>query len=70
MLRFGDTEVSGDLSGFFDDAAFAGATVVKVEDVPGTSEAQAASETPPRTPPTAPRRKSVRAGKPKSRTRS
>ena len=68
MLRFGDTEVSGDLSGLFDDSTFAGATDVKVEDVPGTSEAHAAIESPPRTPPTAPRPKSVRAKKPKSRS--
>ena len=65
MLRVGDTEVSGDLSGLFDDSTFAGA---KVEDVPGTSEAHAAIESPPRTPPTAPRPKSVRAKKPKSRS--
>ena len=72
VFRIGDTEVSGNLAGVFDDTAFADSTVVKVEEdaqgAAGSRAAHAAApDTPPRTPPPAPRRKSVRAWKPKAR---
>ena len=67
VIRIGDTEVSGDLSGMFDDAASAEPTVVKIEDAPDAPGTSDAAHTPPRTPPAAPRRQSVRAGKPKVR---